>query len=67
MLGWHDVRRLLITWAAAWVTITALLTLLGEMIEQWPLMGQTLLLTGLMVPLMQAVVPLVTQLTDHRS
>lgn len=45
------MRALLISWAAAWPTITALLLLLDGVIGHWPLALRTLVLTGVMVPL----------------
>jgi antibiotic biosynthesis monooxygenase (ABM) superfamily enzyme len=39
----------LLTWAGAYVVITAILGLLGPVIEPWPLLLRTLLLSGMMV------------------
>lgn len=56
------MRRVLITWAAAWPTITVLLLALEGMMAGWPLVLRTLLLTGLMGPAMLLVVPYVSGL-----
>ncbi|MEO1398623.1 MAG: hypothetical protein AAFU56_07130 [Pseudomonadota bacterium] len=50
------MRGVLITWAAAWPTITVLLLLMDGTIGQWPLAMRTLVLTGLMVPLMALLI-----------
>ena len=49
------MRVLFISWAAAWPTITALLLLLDGVIGHWPLALRTLVLTGVMVPLMARI------------
>lgn len=60
------MRDLLITWAAAWPTITVLLLLMDGAIGQWPLAVRTLVLTGLMVPLMtMLVVPALNRFVGH--
>ncbi|MBW4706389.1 hypothetical protein KX928_01155 [Roseobacter sp. YSTF-M11] len=60
------MRDLLITWAAAWPTITVLLLLMDGVIGQWPLAVRTLALTGLMVPLMtMLVVPALNRFVGH--
>lgn len=46
------LRAVLVSWAAAWPTITVLLLALDGMVGHWPLALRTLLLTGLMVPSM---------------
>ncbi|MEM6387549.1 MAG: hypothetical protein AAF718_15075 [Pseudomonadota bacterium] len=60
------MRDLLITWAAAWPTITVLLLLMDGAVGQWPLAARTLVLTGLMVPLMtMMVVPALNRFVGH--
>lgn len=60
------MRALLISWAAAWPTITVLLLLMDGTIGQWPLVLRTFVLTGLMVPLMTLlVVPALNRLIEH--
>ena len=60
------MRGILLTWAAAWPTITALLYALEGVLGHWPLAVRTLLLTGLMVPLMSLlIVPALNRLLDH--
>ena len=60
------MRSLLISWAAAWPTITVLLLLMDGTIGHWPLAMRTLLLTGLMVPLMTLIlVPVLSHLVEH--
>ena len=60
------MRRVLITWAAAWPTITVLLFALEGVLGHWPLALRTLLLTGLMVPAMTVlIVPSLNRLLDH--
>ncbi|WP_299602738.1 hypothetical protein [uncultured Tateyamaria sp.] len=60
------MRSVLITWAAAWPTISALLFAFEGMLEHWPLAFRTLVLTGLMVPAMSLfVVPYLTRLLDR--
>ena len=51
-----NMRGTLITWAAAWPTITALLLLLDGLLLHWPLAVRTFVLTGLMVPLMTLLI-----------
>ncbi|MEO0372359.1 MAG: hypothetical protein AAF231_12945 [Pseudomonadota bacterium] len=46
------MRRILISWAAAWPTITALLLLTQGVIGHWPLALRTFVLSGIMVTLM---------------
>lgn len=67
------MRGVLISWAAAWPTITGVLLLLQGVIDHWPLALRTLLISGLMVVLMSLfVVPAVRWLigtgdaSDHR-
>ncbi|RED18865.1 hypothetical protein [Pontivivens insulae] len=60
------MRDLLITWAAAWPTITVLLLLMDGAIGQLPLAVRTLVLTALMVPLMtMLVVPALNRFVGH--
>lgn len=60
------MRGVLISWAAAWPTITVLLLLMDGAIGQWPLAVRTLVLTGLMVPLMTLlVVPALNRFIRH--
>ena len=60
------MRDLLITWAAAWPTITVLLTLMDGAIGQWPLAVRTMVLTGLTVPLMTLLVaPALNRFVEH--
>lgn len=52
----------LITWAGAYVVITALLAALGPMMSTWPLPLRTLLLSVLMVAVLTwAVIPALTR------
>ncbi len=56
-------RRLLISWLAAWPTITILLVVLTPVMSTWPLALRTLVLSGLMVLIMQFLaVPLLQRL-----
>ena len=50
------VRAIVITWVAAWPTITALLVGLERKFEGWPLALRTLVLTGLMVPALSLLI-----------
>lgn len=60
------MRGVLVTWAAAWPTITTLLFALERMLGHWPLVLRTLLLTGLMVPaLTLLIVPALNWLLNH--
>ena len=60
------MRDLLITWAAAWPTITVLLLLMDGAIGQWPLAVRTFVLTGLMGPLMTMLgVPALNRFVGH--
>ncbi len=60
------MRRILISWAAAWPTITALLLLTQGVIEHWPLAMRTLALSGFMVVLMSVVlVPALNRSIDY--
>ena len=60
------MRGILITWIAAWPTITGLLLALEGILGHWPLALRTFVLTGLMVPLMTlVVVPVISVLFDH--
>lgn len=60
------MRGVLIIWAAAWPTITALLFALEGMLGHWPLVLRTLVLTGLMVPAMTLlIVPALNRLLDR--
>ncbi len=62
------MRGVLITWATAWPTITALLFALEGTLEHWPLALRTLLLTGVLVPAMTVViVPALTRMLGHFS
>ena len=62
------MRGVLITWAAAWPTITALLFGLEGTLGHWPLPFRTLVLTGFMVPAMTLwIVPALNWLLDHLS
>ncbi|GFE66953.1 hypothetical protein [Litoreibacter roseus] len=62
------MRGVLVTWAAAWPTITALLFALDGVLGHWPLALRTLVLTGLMVPAMTVViVPALNRLLAHFS
>ncbi|MEM9104700.1 MAG: hypothetical protein AAGC96_03510 [Pseudomonadota bacterium] len=49
------MRAMLISWAAAWPTITVLLLLFDGVFAGLPLVLRTLILTGLMVPLMKLI------------
>lgn len=58
--GASRLRGILVSWAAAWPTITVLLVVLEGPVGHWPLPLRTLLLTGLIAPAMALVlVPLV--------
>ena len=60
------MRGMLISWAAAWPTITVLLLITEKSIAHWPLAMRTFLLTGLMVPLMSfLLVPAVSKVFKH--
>ncbi|MEM8651915.1 MAG: hypothetical protein AAGF54_15375 [Pseudomonadota bacterium] len=60
------MRRMIITWIAAWPTITGLLLALQDILGHWPLVMRTLVLTGLMVPTMTLViVPILNILLEH--
>ncbi len=60
------MRGVLITWAAAWPTITALLFAFEGLLGDWPLALRTLLLTGVMVPAMTLlIVPALNALLDN--
>ncbi|WP_375230054.1 hypothetical protein [Roseobacter sp. S98] len=60
------MRGVLITWDAAWPTITVLLFALEDMLGHWPLALRTLVLTGLMVPAMSLlIVPALYRLLDR--
>lgn len=47
-----SLRAVVVTWLAAYPTITLLVALLRPITKGWPLPLQTLLLASLMVPLM---------------
>ncbi len=60
------MRHILVSWAAAWPTITVLLLLTNGTIDHMPLAIRTLILSGLMVPLMALVlVPALTAVIKH--
>ncbi|MEL7213412.1 MAG: hypothetical protein AAGK92_12165 [Pseudomonadota bacterium] len=60
------MRSVMITWVAAWPTITVLLLALEGFIGQWPLVARTFVLTGLMVPATSLlIVPILSRLLDR--
>ena len=61
----RPARLALLTWVAIWPLITVLLTLGEPLLAPLPLPLRTLLLTGVLVPLMSFVVmPRLTRLAD---
>ena len=53
----------LLTWAAAYVTITLILGVLGPVMTRWPLLVRTFVISGLMVvALTWIAMPLLTRL-----
>ncbi len=61
----RPARSALLTWVAIWPLITALLILGEPVLAALPLPLRTLLLTGVLVPLMSFVVmPRLTRLAD---
>ena len=60
------MRSILISWIAAWPTITVLLSALEGILSHWPLALRTLVLTGLMVPTITLmIVPAINILIEH--
>ena len=65
ILRHRTARSALLTWIAIWPLITALLILGDPLLAALPLPLRTLLLTGVLVPLMSFVVmPRLTRLAD---
>ena len=65
ILRHRPARSALLTWIAIWPLITALLTLGEPVLAALPLPLRTLLLTGVLVPLMSFIVmPRLTRLAD---
>lgn len=50
------VRVFLVIWAAAFIVVTTFQVLAGPLIERWPLLLRTLLLSGVMVAIIMGVI-----------
>lgn len=53
---WHTLLRLLLVWLAVWLLVMSGLLGLEHLAPSWPFMLRTLLLTGLMVPMITFVI-----------
>lgn len=50
-----QMKTALVTWAAIWPSITALLLVMQDMLSMLPIVAQTLILTAILVPWMSFV------------